>query len=92
MLRQGSPRPAQAVKPGALRRGLAFWPVLLVALIFGLVDGFKAAELQAWIPSLLLSLPGASMGLGWLLPVLVACALAAAWDRVRPCPPAHAAH
>ena len=69
-----------------------FAPVLLVALIFGLVDGFKAAELQAWIPSLLLSLPGASMGLGWLLPVLVACALAAAWDRVRPCPPAHAAH
>ena len=34
----------------------------------------------------------AAMGLGWLLPVLVACALAAAWDRVRPCPPAHAAH
>ena len=67
-------------------------PVLLVALIFGLVDGLKAAELQAWIPSLLLSLPGASMGLGWLLPVLVACALAAAFDRLRPCPPSHAAH
>lgn len=70
-----------------------FAPVLLVALIFGLVDGLKAAELQAWIPSLLLSLPGASMGLGWLLPVLVACALAAAFDRLRrPCPPSRAAH
>lgn len=58
-----------------------FRPVLLVALGFGLLDGLKAAGLEQWIPSALLSLPGSSMGLGWLLPVLTAWVCAAVWDR-----------
>lgn len=58
-----------------------FRPVLLVALGFGLLDGLKAAGLEQWIPSALLSLPGSSMGLGWLLPVLTVWVCAAVWDR-----------
>lgn len=65
-----------------------FVPVLLVALLFGLVDGLKAADLQALIPPSLLTLPGAAMGLGWLLPVLVVGIVAAAADRLRPAPAA----
>lgn len=60
-----------------------FVPVLAVALVFGLVDGLKAAELQALIPDAVLGLPGASMGLGWLLPVLVVWSIAAVLDRLR---------
>ena len=63
-----------------------FVPVLLVALLLGLIDGLKAADLHALIPSALLALPGADMGLGWLLPVLVAGAAAMAVDRLRPAP------
>lgn len=65
-----------------------FAPVLLVALLLGLIDGLKAAELHAFIPGALLTLPGADMGLGWLLPVLFAGVAAAAVDRLRPAPAA----
>lgn len=63
---------------------LVFAPVLLVALCFGLMDGLKAAGLEAAIPAALHSLPGASMGLGWLLPVLVTWAIVVVLDRLRP--------
>ena len=63
-----------------------FRPVLLVALGFGLLDGVKAAGLEQWIPTALLSLPGSSMGLGWLLPVLAVWVCAAVLDRCRSTP------
>lgn len=65
-----------------------FVPVLLVALLLGLIDGLKAANLHALIPDALLALPGADMGLGWLLPVLAAGAAATVVDRLRPVPAA----
>lgn len=63
-----------------------FRPVLLVALAFGLLDGLKAAGLEQWIPTALLSMPGSSMGLGWLLPVLAVWVCAAVLDRCRSTP------
>ena len=63
-----------------------FRPVLLVALGFGLLDGVKAAGLEQWIPTALLSLPGSSMGLGWLLPVLAVWVCAAVLDHCRSTP------
>ena len=61
-----------------------FIPVMTVALVFGLVDGIKAAGFD--VPAVFTSLPGNDMGLGWLLPVLVVLIIAGVLDRVRPAP------
>lgn len=54
-------------------------PVMLVALVFGLFDGLRAL---GWtVPAALQQLPGASVGLGWLLPVVVSLLLSALFDR-----------
>ncbi|HEY4664210.1 MAG TPA: branched-chain amino acid transport system II carrier protein, partial [Comamonas sp.] len=42
-----------------------FIPVMSVALIFGLIDGIKAAGFESILPSALTNLPGSSIGLGW---------------------------
>lgn len=65
-----------------------FVPALAVATVFGVIDGLRAAGFDAWIPSWLSALPGASMGLGWTVPVLVAVLVAAAVDRALPAPAA----
>ena len=50
------------------------------------VPAVNAAGLEQWIPTALLSLPGSSMGLGWLLPVLAVWVCAAVLDRCRSTP------
>ena len=44
-------------------------PVMLVALVFGLFDSAKAAKLDVLVPAWLDLLPGAALGMGWLVPV-----------------------
>lgn len=61
-----------------------FVPVMLVALVFGLINAVQAIGLDDWTPQWLQLLPGSAMGLGWLLPVaatLLACGLL---DRLQP--------
>lgn len=59
-----------------------FVPVMAVALIFGLVDGFAAAGFKHLLPTLFSELPLAAQSLGWLVPVLLTLLLTAALDRV----------
>ncbi len=65
-----------------------FIPAMAVATLFGVVDGLRVAGLEAWVPQWVLGLPWASLGLGWLLPVLVATAVGATFDRILPRPAA----
>ncbi|MGE8495320.1 branched-chain amino acid transport system II carrier protein [Comamonas sp.] len=60
-------------------------PVMLVALVFGLVDGAKALQWTAALPTWLDHLPGAALGLGWVTPVAatVVCAGLADWFLAR---------
>ncbi|OLU31518.1 branched-chain amino acid transport system II carrier protein [Pseudomonas sp. PA15(2017)] len=58
-------------------------PVMLVATLFGIVDGLKAAGLDGWLPAWLTSLPLAEQGLAWLLPSALMLALASAYDWLR---------
>lgn len=65
-----------------------FIPVMTVTLVFGLVDGLAAAGFKHWVPAWFGQLPLADQSLGWLVPVLLALALASAFDRFsgRPIP------
>ena len=58
-----------------------FVPVMAVTLIFGVVDGLAAAGLDGLVPAFFLSLPLAAQSMGWLVPVLLTLAIAAAADR-----------
>jgi len=60
-----------------------FIPTLTVAALFGIMDGLAAAGFARLVPGAVANLPGANLGLGWLLPVLVVLAASAAYDRVR---------
>lgn len=60
-----------------------FIPVMSVALIFGLIDGIKAAGFESILPSALTNLPGSSIGLGWLIPVALVLLAAVMLDRMR---------
>lgn len=61
-----------------------FIPVMAVALIFGVVDAIKAI---GWsVPEVFNTLPGSSLGLGWLLPVVAVLVVAGVLDRVHPVP------
>ncbi len=60
-----------------------FIPVMLVALVFGIVEGMKTLGWQAHIPSFFLQLPGHEAGLAWALPVAISLLLAGGYDRVR---------
>jgi LIVCS family branched-chain amino acid:cation transporter len=59
-----------------------FRPVMAVALVVGLVVGLAAAGWAQWVPGFFCQLPLADQSVGWLLPVLVTLALAAACDRL----------
>lgn len=59
-------------------------PVMVVALLFGVVDGLKAAGLMAEdSPAWLNVLPFASQQLGWLLPTVATLVIAILVDRFR---------
>ena len=64
-----------------------FVPTLSVAALFGVMDGLTAAGFDFLVPSMLSDMPGANLGLGWLLPVLVTVLLSAINDRCRPLKP-----
>ena len=59
-----------------------FVPVMAVTLVFGVVDGLKAAGLGAHVPALFEQLPLAAQSLGWLLPVAITLVVVAFFDRV----------
>lgn len=59
-----------------------FIPTLAVAALFGIMDGVAAAGFSHLVPEAVAKMPGASLGLGWLVPVLVALGASAAYDRV----------
>ncbi|HHU95398.1 MAG TPA: branched-chain amino acid transport system II carrier protein [Alcaligenaceae bacterium] len=59
-----------------------FIPTLGVAALFGFMDGLRAAGLGDFLPNWLQELPGAQLGLGWILPVLVVLGLSATADRL----------
>lgn len=59
-----------------------FIPTLIVATLFGIMDGLSAAGFSHWVPGVIANLPGANLGLGWLMPVLLALAISAACDRL----------
>lgn len=61
-----------------------FIPAMLVATVLGIFDGLKAAGFTALVPEWTNALPGAALGLGWLLPVAATMAAAAAVDRILP--------
>ena len=58
-----------------------FVPTLAVATIFGLIDAARALGYASWIPEKINSLPGANLGLSWIVPVLVVLAVVIIWDR-----------
>lgn len=60
-----------------------FIPTLLVAVLFGLIDGARATSLAALLPDEIMALPGAESGLSWFVPVLGVLAISATWDRMR---------
>ncbi|MGH8434272.1 MAG: branched-chain amino acid transport system II carrier protein [Pseudomonas sp.] len=57
-------------------------PVMLVALLFGIIDGVKAAGLEQWMPDWLAHLPLAEQGLAWLVPAVFTLAVATLLDRL----------
>lgn len=68
--------------PGRARPENIMRPVMLVALVFGVIDGLKAANLLERDLEWMRILPLASQGLGWLFPAIVTLLLAVMIDRV----------
>lgn len=64
-----------------------FIPVMLVALVFGLLNAAQAIGLTGWTPDWLEQLPGSALGMGWLLPVVATLLVCAVVDRLQPPPP-----
>jgi LIVCS family branched-chain amino acid:cation transporter len=60
-----------------------FVPTMALAAVLGMADGLQAAGLDFLIPGWLNLLPGASVDLAWLLPVLCVMIAAAVFDRLR---------
>lgn len=58
-------------------------PVMLVTLVFGVIDGLKAAGLISSAGAWLDALPLSDQSLGWLLPVLVTMLLAILVEYLR---------
>lgn len=64
------------------RPSRVFIPTLMVAAVFGVMDGVAAAGFDWLVPGVLAGLPGASLGVGWVLPVLFTLVASATFDRV----------
>lgn len=58
-----------------------FIPTLAVVTIFGLIDAARTIGFDNWIPEQMNALPGANLGLSWIVPVLVVLVLAIIWDK-----------
>ena len=63
------------------RPSKVFIPTLAVAALFGIMDGVTAAGFSQLVPGLVADMPGASLGLGWVVPVLLALIASATYDR-----------
>ncbi|NGM88930.1 branched-chain amino acid transport system II carrier protein [Parapusillimonas sp. SGNA-6] len=59
-----------------------FIPTMLVAAVLGILDGLNAAGMSSLVPEWTRALPGATFGLGWLVPVAATMAAAAIVDRL----------
>lgn len=58
-----------------------FIPTLTIAALFGLMDGLVAANITGFIPAWIQTLPGATIGLGWVAPVIAALIISALIDQ-----------
>lgn len=58
-------------------------PVTAVALVFGIFDGLRVAELNSLVPGFVLELPLIEQNLAWLLPSLVMLVIATVIDKVK---------
>lgn len=57
-------------------------PVMLMALLVGIIDGVKAAGWGDHLPAILADLPLSSQGMAWLIPSLIVLFAAFVTDRV----------
>lgn len=64
-----------------------FIPTLAVAALFGILDGLTAAGFTALLPAALAEMPGAELGVGWFVPVLVVFVASVIYDRLAPAGP-----
>lgn len=58
-------------------------PVAAIALLFGIIDGIKVAELDTYLPEILKHLPLAEQNLAWLIPSLIVFVLSLLNDKVK---------
>lgn len=58
-------------------------PVTGIALIFGIVDGFKTAGLEQFLPEFALNLPLAQQNLAWFIPSFIVFVLCFVIDRMK---------
>lgn len=61
--------------------GAVVAPVMLMALVFGVIDALKVVGLEASMPSMLTHLPLAEQGMAWLLPSVATLIVAVFADR-----------
>lgn len=59
-----------------------FIPTLAIVAFFGIMDGITAAGFSRLVPKFIAGMPGASLGLGWLVPVLLTLMICVAYDRL----------
>jgi LIVCS family branched-chain amino acid:cation transporter len=57
-------------------------PVMLVALVFGMVDAIKGTSYASYLPDVLAHLPLSDQGLAWLVPSVLALLAAVICDRL----------
>lgn len=65
-------------------QALVFVPVMYVTLVFGIVDGLNAANLNKYVPPMFDGIFGADLQMGWVLPVLFTALAAIIVDRYAP--------
>lgn len=59
-----------------------FIPTLIVATLLGLVDSLMAAGYGGLVPTVIAELPGAELGLDWVMPTLAVLIVSALYDRI----------
>ena len=58
-------------------------PTAAVALLFGIIDAMKAADLARFLPTTLTNFPLSEQNLAWLIPALLIFVFAAIHDRMK---------
>lgn len=61
-----------------------FVPAMAMAALFGVIESLKTLELADWLPAWLALLPGASVGLGWVVPAIAGAGAGVLADRFLP--------